>query len=723
MRKLTLGVGLLAAALGCHQAPLVQASGDLELLPTEVALPGQYVGGESEVVVRVLNKGTAPLPVTWELPGGAFAVTSGDGTGLPERVPSGELELKVRFTAPRVGSFEGGLGVRASDDNFARARLTGVGLEVPPCPTPAQCHTMRFDAATQSCVEDQLADGTTCDPQSACIDGPAKCAAGLCVGKAKVCDDGNACTVDVCSALDGCQTLPAPPCPGDGECQIGVCDPKLGCGLAPAEDGTRCGSRFSCDAADVCIEGRCELRDPPDGFRCQAQSPCGQVGRCNGTACELSAPVPLKASWSLDATSSPSMQEWGDFLLEPDGAVSVFGFFATPRLRASSPAAVPAGATARRCLLWNKRLVCADFAANGRVTAVDLATGLAIWDFNVITQRPDFVALTRGRNLFMARLAEMGSDRLAALFEGYPAGTPDPTQCRLYALIVLNAAGSIVTAQRISDPLLDVCNHPHPYGFAADSAGNLFIAFSGTRNDTAPLQPDLPTLISAYTRDGIFLWKRTEPFPGGELATARGVLYPENAREAYSTATGASVASLGTLGRVVATESVVVTAPPTAPRPDGGTALEAFDTHAFAPKWTYQPPGGFGSDQLRLARWRPTANGQPEDVALFFAQPSPGEQVLTALRAKDGTPAFSCPLAGSLRTSPQLMEISNGSMVLMENATTCGKCDPPFAKSRAAFHSFPLPGIEVADVPWPGTFGGASHDHHEDGLPPPPPKN
>ena len=29
--------------------------------------------------------------------------------------------------------------------------------------------------------------------------------------------------------------------------------------------------------------------------------------------------------------------------------------------------------------------------------------------------------------------------------------------------------------QQITDPMLDVCNHPHAYGVAADSGGNLFI--------------------------------------------------------------------------------------------------------------------------------------------------------------------------------------------------------------------------------------------------------
>jgi hypothetical protein len=35
------------------------------------------------------------------------------------------------------------------------------------------------------------------------------------------------------------------------------------------------------------------------------------------------------------------------------------------------------------------------------------------------------------------------------------------------------------------------------------------------------------------------------------------------------------------------------------------------------------------------------------------------------------------------------------------------------ANSSAAFESFDLPGVTRATEPWPGTFGGPSHDHQE----------
>jgi hypothetical protein len=43
----------------------------------------------------------------------------------------------------------------------------------------------------------------------------------------------------------------------------------------------------------------------------------------------------------------------------------------------------------------------------------------------------------------------------------------------------------------------------------------------------------------------------------------------------------------------------------------------------------------------------------------------------------------------------------------------CERCDPPRAYSSAAFESLDMPGLSRAREPWPGTFGGPSHDHQE----------
>ncbi len=88
--------------------------------------------------------------------------------------------------------------------------------------------------------------------------------------------------------------------------------------------------------------------------------------------------------------------------------------------------------------------------------------------------------------------------------------------------------------------------------------------------------------------------------------------------------------------------------------------------------------------------------------------------VLVGVRAGDGSEAFRCELGYTPRTVPQLFELGPGSLTLMDGAATCGECDPPFSESRARFQRFELPGLKPAEAPWPGTFGGPGHDHHED---------
>jgi hypothetical protein len=88
--------------------------------------------------------------------------------------------------------------------------------------------------------------------------------------------------------------------------------------------------------------------------------------------------------------------------------------------------------------------------------------------------------------------------------------------------------------------------------------------------------------------------------------------------------------------------------------------------------------------------------------------------VLVGVRAGDGSEAFRCELGYSPRTIPQLFELGPGSLTMMDGATSCGECDPPFSESRARFQRFTLPELEPAEAPWPGTFGGPGHDHHED---------
>jgi outer membrane protein assembly factor BamB len=705
-----LSASVLLGLTGCKDQGLRSASGQLQLQPGELSFGPHYVGGLAEQTIAVVNVGRSDLTVVWDQPGAPFEISAQDS------FPAGETQILIRFRPTRRGTFAGQLSARLSNGEEATLALSGEGQEIPVCPTPTVCHTAEFNVELGRCEERAVGDGTSCGEHSQCLLEPV-CVSGTCRGIEKSCDDGNACTVDLCNAVTGCEHLPGPPCPGDGACKVGVCDPRTGCGVESATDGTFCGPQRGCDLADVCIEGACVQRDPPDGFVCAPASPCQEAGRCVASSCERSAPVSLMPSWSFDAASQGAVPlELHDFIVEPDGAVSLMGFFAVPKIRANTAVSKSASTPARRCLMWNGRLICADYpyVGTGKVSALDPANANTLWTFDLPTQRPDFSALSGPGHIFMARLAVLGSDRLAALFEAFPAGTSNGTLCRMYFLVILDASGGMVSAQRLTDPLLDGCNHPHPFGIVADADGNLYVGFSPSQPGQAPLVPERPTLLMSVTRDGTLRWKRLETgMVGGELAVARGTLYPQNSPFGLYTASGmpnpgATVSE--SFGRVVASSDRLIPSP----RP-GATLMVGFDRSTGAPRWSYslRPGEMILSDQIRLSGWKSTPASPTESLALVFVQRD-GRPTLNAVNARYGNEEWSCPLGHSYRTAPQLLEVANGSIALMEGSDECGNCDPPYAQSEAEFHSFPVRGLEVSREPWIGTFGGADHDCREE---------
>lgn len=694
------------------------------LPPTlELAFPPRYVGASPRSLpVDVFNEGRVTLSVTWKVD----APFSGT---FPEALPPGATRIEVELgVVEEAGAHRGRLVVSSSNGAQAELALAASAWPQRTCVPPSSCFEASFAPDEGRCIESVLPDGTSCSPGTLCLEA-ASCQGGRCVGKPRACDDGNACTVDVCHAETGCEHLPAPPCPGDGVCQVGVCDPSRGCVLAPAMDGTRCGPQQTCVAAQVCLNGACVVRDPPDGYVCEEASPCHDEGRCVGTRCvHREEPRVLRPSWGFDSLLTENLDagiapiQLHDFLLEPSGAVTLSGWFNTPTVfRAnviSPPLLAPLGAS-RRCILWNGRLVCADYpfpsAPNGRVTALDLATGGIVWNFVIQSVRPEYTEVAFP--IFLARLVVMGTDRLAALYEAYPVPAPSNNNlCRRYFLVVLDAGGRLVTAQPLSHPLLEVCNHPHPYGAAADTVGNLYLAFSPTANNGTPLLPDKPTLLMSYSRDGVFRWRvLDDSFEGGELGVARGLLYPENSPVVLSAATGEKVFSLERpLGRAVVSETKMIPAPQ-----DGTSSLSSYEAGSAERRWTHELSEGlsFYGEQLRLARWA-TSNG-PRTVALMFSTDGTGRS-LHAIDVENGQTAFRCELDLHGRTWPQLFEVADGHVALMHGALdsdgrgpSCGKCDPPFAGSSAAFEVFDTVGLSTSPDPWPGTFGGPSHDHHE----------
>lgn len=722
-----MGIALLAFTAGCREGGTSTTLRPLEVLRRQVDFQPAYPGTERVETLEVRNPGRSEQRLHLGALEGPFRMVDPP----PEAGPGSTL-LRLAFAPTVPGIAEATLTIQGELGSPVAVALKGDGKPIPPCPTAPTCTEELFDVRLEACVRHTLPDSTACNPNNACVRDSA-CQGGVCRGTPITCNDQNACTLDVCNPLDGCHFLPAPPCPGDGRCQLGACDPQLGCLTRQAPDGTLCELDPTCDSARICIAGSCEERDPPDGFVCRKASPCQAEGRCQGSTCVQPPPIPMAPEWSWDAAAQTVAPELHDFVLEPGGRISLSGWFETPVLRANTPEKLSPPGYSRRCILWNDRVVCLDYPwrfdqggsvqwRQGTVAMLELDTASLLWLYDLPRERPDFVRQTENfSTLFLARVAVLASDRFAILFEGYPLGTNNPNNpaaCRNYFLVLLDARGRMVSADKLEDPFLTRCDHPHPFGFSSDVDGSLYIHFSPSLPGSAPLTPVGPGLLMSFTREGQLRWKREEPWVGGEIAVAQGVLYPERGNAALDSATGARRSSIPFIGRAVASADRLVTGPELA---GGQWRLSGLDSQ-LAPRWSSSLPAGdaFTSSEIRLARWQPRAEDIPETVALGFGLLQ-GTSSLLAVRALDGRQVFSCPLEPAFRGLPNQFEVEDGHLALMSGAQTCGQCDPPYAHSSAMFSLFRVPTLFPTLAPWPGTFAGPSHDGHEKVLYPPPP--
>jgi hypothetical protein len=150
-------------------------------------------------------------------------------------------------------------------------------------PAPWVCTSIFCDAASGTCYDGPLPDGTSCQPQDACkIDGA--CTAGLCDGSAIDCDDDDPCTEDTCDPVTGCSYGEVHPdcgdlecgenacgyfcgtCPDKTTCEEGICIPTYPCAdfeqPGCTQDG--CDEGFTCDTSVGCVPSACSC-DPETG--------------------------------------------------------------------------------------------------------------------------------------------------------------------------------------------------------------------------------------------------------------------------------------------------------------------------------------------------------------------------------------------------------------------------------------------------------------------------
>ncbi len=207
------------------------------------------------------------------------------------------------------------------DDNLcteASVCLAGQCMgEVKDCSTLTdQCNSGTCDLETGACVADPVEDGRICEDANNCTLQDA-CAAGVCVGEAKVCpgeqtqcsaptcdagsgecydapkadglqcNDGDKCTLsDACSAGE---CLGEPKFCGDGDpsCQETVCESNSGdCIAVDRPDGTVCDDGNSCTDGEICSEGLCGGGvEVTNGALCDDGDPCSVLDQCDGGVC------------------------------------------------------------------------------------------------------------------------------------------------------------------------------------------------------------------------------------------------------------------------------------------------------------------------------------------------------------------------------------------------------------------------------------------------------
>ena len=190
------------------------------------------------------------------------------------------------------------------------------------CDASEQCQAAACDQADGECKESPVegpcddGDGCTVDDQ---------CAAGACLGTAKVCDDGAPCTTDLCGASGACESVPNDGvlCDDGNACTlgdacsgpacVGVEGAACGCGedadCDVLDDGDPCTGTLFCDAGTcridpgtivVCIAdevqacasfacvpstGACEWVPAADGLPCEDGDACTATSTCTDGAC------------------------------------------------------------------------------------------------------------------------------------------------------------------------------------------------------------------------------------------------------------------------------------------------------------------------------------------------------------------------------------------------------------------------------------------------------
>lgn len=274
-------LSVATACDACRQDPLVPLVPLGAVQPT-LDMGRRYLGVAIEQSVSIASQGTAPLSIANVTIEGADFSLVGDHAS---DVPVGDAtEVTVSFIASAIGPAAGVLRIETNAQNGPTfvVTLSGEGIPDAECPPDEACRVFRFDRATGSCVQQQIAgpcdDRSLCTSDDHCDDGVCvgvalqcptlnECGRGVCdpvlgcftVGDPNLCDDDDPCTEESCGDTGACSNDALPegsPCGDFPACVIGTCQSDI-CTHAALPDGTPCDDRHICTAGDLCQGGQC----------------------------------------------------------------------------------------------------------------------------------------------------------------------------------------------------------------------------------------------------------------------------------------------------------------------------------------------------------------------------------------------------------------------------------------------------------------------------------
>jgi len=199
------------------------------------------------------------------------------------------------------------------------------------CTASDKCHSAgTCDAATGTCSNPPVTDGTSCSDGNAC-NGAETCKAGTCTpGMPLQCNTTNPCVASSCDPSTGCKSTPvadgtvcapASSCAAASTCSAGVCKPGAGlncddhnpctadsCGTSgcvhtPVTDGTSCSDGNLCNGAETCKAGVCSPGTP---VACKASDQCHVAGTCNPATGQCSNPAATDGTACSDGNKCTS---------------------------------------------------------------------------------------------------------------------------------------------------------------------------------------------------------------------------------------------------------------------------------------------------------------------------------------------------------------------------------------------------------------------------------